>query len=247
MVFDFSDECGCPWYESRGAKPCTCASDCRHCWLHLYTPKTPRQLAGISDDDLGRVWQASTVEQRQELFVAVATELHLAAASVFEAINRGGVKKAEEIWPGITEWVVGMVPVLETICDTLLGIIDERCADCLDLRGLGPCQACRNKDRLAAGLNPYLAAEPHRGEKYGLSASDLQRMLNKAEGRCEICRDPLTAYNVDHNHDTGEVRGILCRACNTALGVFRDDPTILRSAVRYLTDRGDYGHLRAVQ
>jgi hypothetical protein len=49
---------------------------------------------------------------------------------------------------------------------------------------------------------------------------------------CHICGDEGTA--LDHCHSTGKVRGLLCRPCNIALGLFRDRPDLLTAAARYL-------------
>ncbi len=71
--------------------------------------------------------------------------------------------------------------------------------------------------------------------KYGLTLSDYNDMLAKQHGRCAICRDPFhNKPGVDHDHVTGRVRGLLCTFCNTGIGLFRDDPTRLRSAIEYL-------------
>jgi len=47
---------------------------------------------------------------------------------------------------------------------------------------------------------------------------------------------------IDHNHNTGEFRGLLCKKCNRALGMFKDSPSVLMSAYLYLTERGYYGN-----
>lgn len=76
---------------------------------------------------------------------------------------------------------------------------------------------------------------------YGLNEAGFFRMLKDQNDSCAICKRPFgdtraTGPHVDHNHETGKVRGILCSPCNTALGSFKDDPEILRAAIRYLAD-----------
>lgn len=51
----------------------------------------------------------------------------------------------------------------------------------------------------------------------------------------------LTNSAIDHNHATGEFRGVLCRQCNRALGMFKDSPITLRHALEYLELNGSYG------
>ena len=57
-------------------------------------------------------------------------------------------------------------------------------------------------------------------------------MVAAQGGTCAVCSGP--AQHVDHDHETGEVRGILCFNCNQALGNVRDNPDVLRGLARYL-------------
>jgi hypothetical protein len=79
--------------------------------------------------------------------------------------------------------------------------------------------------------------------KYGLTQSRFHEMAAKQGGGCAICgRAPrgIAGLFVDHNHETGEVRGLLCSGCNTGLGGFGDDPDALTKAAAYLRRRGHY-------
>lgn len=69
--------------------------------------------------------------------------------------------------------------------------------------------------------------------KYGLTFDEYQSMVEQANGRCQICATE-SALVVDHDHATSEVRGLLCHACNVALGFMSDDPARLMSAAAYL-------------
>lgn len=61
-------------------------------------------------------------------------------------------------------------------------------------------------------------------------------MLKKQKGLCWICKDPPGKQRLalDHCHKTNRVRGLLCSACNTGLGLFKDKPGVLLRAARYL-------------
>lgn len=78
---------------------------------------------------------------------------------------------------------------------------------------------------------------------YGMTLEDHADMLESQQGRCAICGflpDPEAekradrTLEVDHDHETGEVRGLLCRRCNDALGKFGDDPDLVLTAACYL-------------
>lgn len=78
--------------------------------------------------------------------------------------------------------------------------------------------------------------ERHLAITYGLSKEDVAELLARQNGVCIIClRAP--AVHVDHDHSTGEVRGMLCFRCNVAIGHLDDDPSRLRRAGDYLEGR----------
>lgn len=75
---------------------------------------------------------------------------------------------------------------------------------------------------------------------YGLSADDVDRLLAEQGGGCAICQarpERLASMHVDHDHQTGRVRGLLCIDCNQGLGKFRDEPSLLLRAAVYLRQR----------
>lgn len=73
-------------------------------------------------------------------------------------------------------------------------------------------------------------------EQYDLSPADLERLIEAHNNRCAICGKPpkTRILAVDHDHATGRIRGLLCGYCNGGLGMFRDDPALLRAAIAYL-------------
>lgn len=83
----------------------------------------------------------------------------------------------------------------------------------------------------------YHSAQMQRN--YGISFADYDRMYHEQDGFCAICRLPQnskrnTRFCVDHDHDTGEVRGLLCDSCNRGIGLLKDDPRLLENAAKYL-------------
>lgn len=85
------------------------------------------------------------------------------------------------------------------------------------------CRRCRRAERMSA--------------RYGLPYHIFQRMLFQQKRQCAICKLPFKSsktIHVDHNHETGKVRGLLCHNCNTGLGLYRDNPQTLATAIEYL-------------
>ena len=86
-----------------------------------------------------------------------------------------------------------------------------------------------NRDRVASGLLQ---------RNYGISLADYDEMLEAQDNGCAICgkmpEENGQRLSVDHDHETGQVRGLLCRHCNSGLGYFMHGPERLRNAIAYL-------------
>lgn len=73
--------------------------------------------------------------------------------------------------------------------------------------------------------------------RYGIDENTYQQMLTDQNNRCKICDcdlDSKLRKHIDHCHKTGKVRSILCINCNSGIGIFWDDPVMLRRAADYL-------------
>jgi hypothetical protein len=109
----------------------------------------------------------------------------------------------------------------------------------------------KNQAKITAAQNARYKANPekyreyfrnHRIKKtYNLTESQYAEWVVKQGGCCGICgKEPSGEWhgdrmlNVDHNHETGAVRGLLCNQCNRALGLFGDSAARLQEAINYL-------------
>jgi len=124
----------------------------------------------------------------------------------------------------------------------------KRCPDCGEIKPLEqfprnknskdgrhsyckPCHNARGKEtyeRLYGGTRHY-----HLKRRYGIGADEFDELVRQQGGVCAICGRPDPEH-VDHSHETGAVRGILCFNCNGGLGQFRDSTDSLLAAARYL-------------
>jgi len=73
-------------------------------------------------------------------------------------------------------------------------------------------------------------------KRYGMTRQEYADILAEQDGLCSICKQPEQnrRFSVDHCHDTGKIRGLLCSKCNTALGLFNDNIDSLVNAIDYL-------------
>lgn len=83
--------------------------------------------------------------------------------------------------------------------------------------------------------NPIKNREQKLKYKYNLSLDEYDEMFKKQNGKCEICGDVTERpLDVDHNHKTGKIRGLLCNACNRGIENFKENPLKLIKTVYYL-------------
>lgn len=101
------------------------------------------------------------------------------------------------------------------------------------------CKKCDNK-RKEIGRNEDNRRNWYYKKHYGITLKDYNKMFIEQEGCCKICGIHQVEVDkrlaIDHNHTTGEVRGLLCDPCNKALGIFKDDIKLLENAINYLKD-----------
>lgn len=113
-----------------------------------------------------------------------------------------------------------------------------------------PCRWCKNTFKPLAPSHLYCSDEckdkglsdNYYRNQYGIGVNEVEQILERQNYVCAICEEvgfkmnegvKLT-LNLDHCHDTGYVRGLLCHNCNRALGLMKDDVTRLNRAINYL-------------
>lgn len=110
-------------------------------------------------------------------------------------------------------------------------------------------EAFLSRQREYRRQNPEKHHAQTRKAKYGLTSESFERLWNQQDGKCAICLTPLARgphAHIDHCHGSGRVRGILCSFCNHGLGRFRDQPTLLIAAAKYLTANADVNASRNI-
>jgi len=114
-------------------------------------------------------------------------------------------------------------------------------------------RAIRRKDPVKSAEASRRFRERHPEKKrwehlrrYGISRADYDRLLEEQGSRCSICGTDNPGrsstggealFCIDHDHESGAVRGLLCRQCNAGLGSFGDSPQRLEAAYSYLMER----------
>lgn len=101
-----------------------------------------------------------------------------------------------------------------------------------------------NKDAILERTRKWRATNPEKmvsqrlRQRYRLSKLDYEKLVKAQNGVCAICGNSPNGHHlfIDHNHETGTMRGLLCRNCNFGLGLFDDNIDSLLKAAQYLMD-----------
>lgn len=111
---------------------------------------------------------------------------------------------------------------------------EQRCGVCREVK---PAAAFSLNRSSRSGLQ-HTCYECQRDRRYGLSFGEYDRRMKEQQGVCAICHKTCPRkmkLSVDHDHETGRVRGLLCQNCNAALGMFSHDSARLAQAISYIT------------
>jgi outer membrane phospholipase A len=103
-------------------------------------------------------------------------------------------------------------------------------------------QQDRRKEKAKKWMDNHFDHRKNRGliNKYGISLNEYNQMLIQQNYSCAICNthqnEMKRSLAVDHNHETGKNRKLLCNKCNTAIGLLKEDIQIITSMISYLKE-----------
>lgn len=131
------------------------------------------------------------------------------------------------------------------------------CASCGQEKPLGqyrgtakrckPCVTAEGRKKRSQPSARRAARDAMYRRQYGITLAEYERLARRQRWRCAVCERKAyprgSRLVVDHNHATGEVRGLLCQPCNSALGLMGEKAERLVAAAKYLLERGDYRDL----
>ncbi len=115
------------------------------------------------------------------------------------------------------------------------------CSDCENKRG----KEFRIKNKQKLSKKAKEKYEKHKDlfvhrkllRVFGVGLDDYKMLLKKQNNKCAICKkrnQQKKRFNIDHDHKTGKIRGLLCMKCNVGLGAFEDNIVFLKESIKYL-------------
>lgn len=119
--------------------------------------------------------------------------------------------------------------------------------NCVNYRKNNP-ERVRANSRRWESINKNKRWDGKLKRTYGITLDQYNQISEQQNNVCAICKDSdedrkhlkFKRLCIDHNHSTGEIRGLLCSECNKAIGLLNDDPELLQSAITYLTRKKQF-------
>jgi ribosomal protein L32 len=95
-------------------------------------------------------------------------------------------------------------------------------------------EKARARQRAWCAANPEKVKSKHRTHKYNMTPEEFDALTAAQQNKCAICGKEFGIPHVDHDHATGKVRALLCKPCNSMLGMAKDSQAVLQAAIDYL-------------
>lgn len=118
---------------------------------------------------------------------------------------------------------------------------NSECRECVSIRAKRNCKArpdlCKARELKWKTANPQWKTQAKIAflkREYGISLEQLNKLRVVQNDNCQICKERMKIPQVDHCHETGHIRGLLCGNCNKAMGLLRDSPANCLAAASYL-------------
>jgi hypothetical protein len=108
-------------------------------------------------------------------------------------------------------------------------------------RPVGYCRPCKKIQNTPTLEQKQKQSDRYYLQSYGITRAKLDELRAEQKGCCAICKIPeenhpsrFGVFHLDHDHQSGVIRGLLCTKCNMALGLFNDNVELLMTAINYL-------------
>ena len=116
-----------------------------------------------------------------------------------------------------------------------------KCKDCVNKHSMGNYHKLTTEEkRKRRKNNPCNNFEWRQKDRlkrrFGLTVEQYNAMLEEQDNMCKICGEEMNPPQIDHDHTTGKGRYLLCRPCNTSLGLLKEDTKTLNNMISYIND-----------
>jgi len=122
---------------------------------------------------------------------------------------------------------------------------NKKCAHCNEIKVLSDFYKYKNKDKIRyhsicdnCKKEVFKKYQKNTGrfKKHGITKEIYDKMMELQSGKCFICENDYDVLYIDHNHDTSIIRKLLCRDCNSALGLIKENKKTINNMKKYIEE-----------